>query len=289
MPMEDEPMRVAVYFATTAERRLTEEALSRVLPEKLALFAGVAEGWATAATIDELMCAGMSVDLVDERFPAQIGPRAAAINYDVVDDLKRQARYANIEGGIVVSAAHAEATDPRIHHDEHYDARPAPADALDSDVYFVRIEGPITRRQRRELEALKVSIGAFLPPDRYRTMLTRAQYAKVRKLHFVRQVERYRVEDTVTRELATLCEKLRNADPAQPPPVQAFDCLVHRERDLAKVRALIEATAGMVVVGTSNMRVRFEGPASLPLLAALAALPEVRKLAPYEAPVLVSA
>ena len=38
------------------------------------------------------------------------------------------------------------------------------------------------------------------------------------------------------------------------------------------------------VVETSNLRIRFEAPLSRPLLAALAALPVVRKLAPYEPP-----
>jgi hypothetical protein len=288
--MEDEPLRVAVFFTGPVERRRALGALRQVARDDVGLFSGVAEGWLTPSLVSELVGEGFAVDLLDSRLPQPASPRALAIGLELTDEIKQEASRAAIDprsGTLVVSDQEADALDPRIHQHAGYDATPDPGDVLAPEVYFIHLSAPITRAQRLEFDALGVDIGEFLPPNRYRTFLSQEQYAAVRELPYVEQVTRYRLEDTVTPELADLIRRARRGDPdvgEAEAHRREFECVLHRERDLPKVLDLLEATEDTVPHETSNLRVRFEAPVSVPLLAALAAMPEVRKLTPYEAP-----
>lgn len=283
-------VRVAIFFANEDERHQADSALERVRPEETVEYNGVLEGLLTLELADMLVRDGLAIQLLDPEF--HFGGLSRRVTQGALQDLKQEASYVTLEddSGALRVGAEMAPLDPRIHQLGPYDATPAPEDALPSDVYFIALSGPITRAQRLEFDSFGVDIGAFIPPNLYRTFLDREQYARVLGLPYVEQVSRYGFEEAVTPELLAVVEEAVTGGPAlfgdEEVPMRTFDCLLHRERDLPEVRALIEATEGARVVDTSNLRIRFEGAVNRPLLAALASLPVVRKLSPYEPPAL---
>jgi hypothetical protein len=251
-------IRVAVYFVDDHERAIAEEALG----ETTQPFANVIEGSCDAAGITELVEKG----LVVEALPPVSVPVAA-------DDPVRASAVARLE-------AHTAETG-------------LASDLPTGDFYRIHLRGPITREQRLELEALGVDIAAFEPPGCYRTFLTPEQHDQVEDLDYVAELVPYSVGDKLTPELAELVDEhaygatTLAGDGTEPGPTTLFDCLVHREADLAHIRDLIAGTENVEVVGTSNLRVRFAAPLDLPLLAALVARPEVRQLTVFRPPTLV--
>jgi hypothetical protein len=270
-----ETVRAAVYLGAAHERELAERVLGSLEPDGGDAFSGVFEGSLEPEQVKRLHDAGLVVELIKPpgaEVPEPLGGpvRQLADSAEVIDELKG---HAEIErpGGLT----------------------PSEEEALPEDVYNVRLHGPITREQRLELDGIGVDLAAFEPRFGYRTFLTREQYAAVSKLPYVAEVTRYRFVQSVTPELLdTVTEEgeggegpeLLSGGEEGAPEEQLFDCLLHREEDLAQVRELIEKTPQAEVVDSSNLRVRFSAGAHVPLLASLAAMPEVRKLSPYEAP-----
>jgi hypothetical protein len=290
--MADDQVRAAVFFSNDDERRQAEEAFRRAPPESVEAYSGVIEGWLTPAHVEELIDAGFAVDVIEPETHVAPPPRRLDIPADVAEGLKAATRYARMEGdsnALVIDETETEAIDRRIHVSVDYDPSPAPEDALPSDVYYLSLTGPITREQRLEFDSFGVDIGAFVPPNRYRTFLTPDQYKRVQELPYVTHVVRRPFEDTLTPELIAVASETPGAGPAlmaagEDSSLRTFDLLLHRERDLPEIRHLIEETEGTRVIAESNLRIRFEGPVNRPLLAALAALPQVRKLSVYEPP-----
>lgn len=254
-----EQLRVAVFYDDEDQRKRAEAALGDA-----EVFNGVVEGTATEATLEQLVGEGLVVDAMPEHHeetPEIAEPPVAppAPDPEVVADIKQIAQDAELP-------LKPDPTGERVHH--------------------IRLRGPITEEQRLELDGLGVDITAFEPPDRYRSFLTPEQLEQVRELPYVREVLPYRFEEVMTPELVETIAAASSAGPEAladtGPATQEFDCLMHRERDLPRIRELIEATEGMEVLGESNLRVRFRGPAEVPVLAALAALPEVRRLSTHE-------
>jgi hypothetical protein len=267
--MAAEAVRAAVFFEDEEERKLAEEALA-ARPGEAVVFNGVVEGWATPADLEGLSRRGLVVEALGEHAAPPPVDAAAASGEppaepapQLLADFKEQADLAE---------------------------PPAP---LAEEVYHLDLRGPITQEQRLELDSFGVDITAFEPPDRYRTFLTPEQLEKVKELPYVAEVNRYRFEETVTPELLDAVSRAPEgggasllADPGAP-DVRRFDALLHRSSDLKKICALIEDAQNTEVLDTSNLRVRFEAPAAAAFLAGLAALPEVRKLAPFEPPKLL--
>jgi hypothetical protein len=279
--MADEPLHVAVYYRDDDEHDAAVSAMHESLPVGVEEFSGVVQGWVTPAELEKLVEHGLSVQLADPRTVHDTSLLELVAAPALMEELKRSTLNATFEadGGLAVTEHQAE-YDPRIHAYGEYDAAPDAHAGLEADVYFLRLVAPITEEQRLELfHQHGVDIGAFLPPDRYRTFLDGKQHAVVRRLPYVRDVVRYRFEDTIAPELVALL-----ADAEAKGSSRTFDCVLHRERDLAAVRQTIESTGGADVVGASNLRIRFQAPVDVALLSALASLPAVRKLSPYEAP-----
>jgi hypothetical protein len=252
-------VRVAVYVVDDDQRAAAEAALGDVT-----VFANVVEG-----TVDEHALPGLAdAGLVVERLPdpGPPPPPPWAPDESVVDLLAEEARYGPLP------------TEPG---DEAADL--ASDDRPGDDFFSIQMTGPITQDQRLELDALGVDIAAFEPPSSYRTYLTRDQHARVRALPYVTAIRPYPVEEKLSPELVDVVEE-EAASPEAEPATRAFDCLLHRERDLPAVRDLIEGTGRASVVDTSNLRVRFTAPADLALLGQLACRPEIRKLAVYRPP-----
>jgi serine protease AprX len=265
MAPEAEEFKIAVYVSDDEEGRRAREAL---VPGTEVDYVDIVEGWATREQVERLLADGLVVDLVDRRGkPVETSPAP-----DV-----RAADLAAVE-----AQASLASLDPRL---DGLDARPEPEAALPEDVYNVRLDGPISAVQREALGALGVAISVFEPPDTYRLFLTREQYAAVRKLDWVRDVSRYGLRQTLAPELA---ERIASSETGAELASHGngaggmFDCVLHRADDLQYVRDRIAEADGIDIVEETDSLVRFRAEGATPFLAALAQLPQVRTLAPYE-------
>src|SRR6266508_4708236 len=258
----DESVRVAAFFHDDDQRKEAEKALT-----DSETFASVVEGEATVEDVTKLTEKGVVVEVLPQSVPdPPVAPESKPVISDaVVEDLASQADLP-----------------PRPD-------RPSEEQALDEDVYRIKLRGPITEKQRLEFWDHGVDIFAFEPPDRYRAFLTREQYAQVRELEYVVDVSRYSFENSLSPELVKLFQEeaqprsgLASADGDAEPTT--FEALLHRENDMQKVRPVIEQAEGTHVLGTSNLRIRFTGPADIEFLSRLAAMPYVAKVTPYNPP-----
>jgi hypothetical protein len=287
--MTGDEFRAAVFFTNEHEHRQVLDALAQVQPESVAAFSGVVEGSLTPTLADELLERGLVVQRIETpSLPTSKQPASQNLT-SAIEDLKREAQYVVLQdepGALEIKDKPVDQLDPRIHPLDESAADVPPDKRLPSDVYFIALKGPITEEQRLEFDSFGVDIGAFVPPNLYRTFLTPEQYQRVVGLQYVENVSRVPFESAITPELV---EVLRQEQPPslfadEQPARRTFEALLYRERDRDDFARLLEQTHGTDVVGTSNLRIRFEAPLNRPLLAAIAALPVVRKLAPYEPP-----
>jgi hypothetical protein len=293
--MKGDEFRAAVFFTNEDERRQAKEALAQVQPETVLPFSGVVEGWLTPTLADELLEQGLVVQAI-ETPPLPISEQPADTDLTrAIEDLKQETQYVALQddlGALEVHDSPVGKLDPRIHPLGEYDADVPPDERLPSDVYLIALSGPITEEQRLRFDSFGVDIGAFVPPNLYRTFLTREQYQRVIELPYVKSVARVPFEEVITPELVELLAKQPPATEEPEPslfsdqetPRQTFEAVLYREGDREDLARLLEQTAGTDVIESSNLRIRFEAPLSRPLLAAIAAIPVVRKLAPYEPP-----
>jgi serine protease AprX len=287
--MAAELERVAVYVTSDDEERRAEAALRAADPDAVEVQSGVVEGRLGREAIAELVEAGLLVDPFERR-PSE--PPVPLVRTGVnppgpLRSLKEQARYVAVgEGGLeVADAPQADGGASAVSGAVAGEAalRPEPDAALDQAVYHIHLRGPITEAQRSEFERLGIDLAAFEPPDAYRTFLTREQYAAVRAAPFVSDVIRFRFDETVTPELVEAASAGGAAGERS-----VFDLVLHRIADLDEVSGLLAGTAGVEVLDASYLYIRFAAPPDARLLAGVASLPEVRRLAPY-APVELTA
>jgi hypothetical protein len=280
-------LRVAVYFDSDEAGEQAKQALERTDAE----YSGVVEGQIAREQLAALSDAGIVVQALEAPLEAEYGRPTRDI-----EDFKEEAElvsFAEDDRALVSGVEPAASRDPRLHRYFDSDSTPTPGEAAPEDVYYIKLPGPITQAQRLELDGLGVNIAAFVPGHGYRAFLAREQYQRVLELPYVTGCERYDFGHVVTPELLETIEEVEAddgasllADSPEPAEPLVFDCLVHREEDLVEIRELIDNSSGTTIVGNSNLRVRFEAEPKLPFLAALAALPEVRKLSTFEEPTL---
>jgi len=305
MAAEPKAVRAAVYIDSEKARELAEEALEPLAKDRGGSFSGVAEGWLEPAEVKRLNDAGLVVELLasdepgatpDSEAPVPTGGAAQARSTQLIDDIKQQVSsvgFSEDQSRLELGVAFTE-HDPRIHR--FAVAAPGSSQAPAEDVYNIELRGPITRKQRLEFDELGVDIAAFESGFGYRAFLTREQHAAVQKLPFVAGLNRYSFEQALTPELLDVVSQDGGSggeakrpglmsDAAQgEAQQQIFDCVLHREEDLPKIRELIDRSPETTIIGSSNLRVRFSADVHVPFIAALASLPEVRKLTPYKAP-----
>ncbi len=252
--MAEAPLHAAVYVTSSEERRLAED----VLRGEQAAYDGVVEGWLDADGVRALAERGIVVDPIE--------PNGSG---DALPPLERQ--------------AHVDADDPRLSgfRDAARVLRPEPEEAPDVAFYHIRLEGPITEEQRTAFVRFGIDLAAFEPPDAYRTRLTREQLAQVHATPGVREVERYRVEETLTPRLVEELEESPNER-------RTFDLVLHRIADSDALSAQLRELAGVEVRESSYLFIRFDAPLDRELVATIARLPGVRRLDLYEPPSLLT-
>lgn len=286
-----EALRIAVFYDDAEQLDRAKSALTEA-----EVFEGVVEGYAAPDTLADLVDEGLVVDALPEHHEevpeiAEPPPGPPPPEPSLVADLKQLAQQVELSGDdasrrlVLLDEGDEAAGDARIHPvvaAEAIEQEEGPAER----VHYLCLRGPITQEQRLELDSFGVDIAAFEPPDRYRTFLTHEQRERASRLPYVRAIEPYRYEQVLT---PALVDTMKEAEPGGPELLSdsgpesgvEFDCVMHRERDLPRVKALIENTEGLTVIGESNLRIRFRGPPAVPVLAAIAALPEVRRLGPH--------
>jgi len=146
------------------------------------------------------------------------------------------------------------------------------------DAYELLLDVPMGAQERARLEKAGVKIVGFVPPSTYRTLLTPAQVADVRVLPFVRQIRRYGLDQTVPPD--TL-DRITGSDGSD---TDEFDCLLHRPSDLEFLRSFVERADGLDVVDAGYDALRLSAPPNSRSLAAIAALPQVRRVLLYRPP-----
>jgi serine protease AprX len=244
------PLHAAVYVTTDEERRLAEDVLRR----EQATYDGVIEGWLDADGVRTLAERGIVVDPIE--------PNGSASS-DALPHLERQ--------------AHVDADDPRLGGfiDARRVLRPDPDEAPEAAFYHIRLDGPITEQQRDAFVGFGIDLAAFEPPDAYRTRLTREQLASVLATPGVRDVERYRLEETLTPRLVEQLEE-------RPGERRAFDLVLHRIADRDALSARLRELPGVEVRESSYLFIRFDAPLDRELVATIACIPGVRRLDLYE-------
>ena len=187
---------------------------------------------------------------------------------------------------------------------EVFPIAPSPAPEPLEDVYEVKLAGPMRPEWQDALKEKGLETCSFAPPNAYRMFLTDSQVQVARSLPFVTGVERYSLQQTVTPDLLQALESAEQAGgttepdatravPAElmssteptpaPAPPQIFEVVCHRPRDLQKVINIIVEEGGEIL-DHSDDTVRFKASVDSSLLAALADLSEVKKIAPYQPP-----
>lgn len=294
-------VEVEVRYGNQTEKERARAALAAVRPDDVRVLAGTVEGWADANAVMELLDGGLDFTRLghpaaerDEPLEGLSATGAPEPGSDELDELRRQTRFVARRGdgfALLEEEVRDDALDPTIHDVGPRKVQPDPEEALDAAVYHIRLGSPPTEEQTKTLESLGISLAAWEPRVcSYRTFLTRDQYVTVRDLPFVKSVERFRLEETVTRELLDSVSgdsaTLLSAEDG--PPTETYDCVLHRIADRESTDALIRSFPGVEVLESSYLYIRFRAPADARILAAIAKLPEVRRLTVYEPPELMS-
>lgn len=162
---------------------------------------------------------------------------------------------------------------------------PEPDLAADGDMYNVTVREPLQASDRSALEAIGSGVASVEPPNVFRMFLLPAELARVKALPFVNDATPYTLEETVTPDLMDLVPAGGARGSGKE---ETFDVLLHRGRDHDRVVAAVQAAGGRIVNADARHMIRISIPMDVAVLGALAQLPQVRKITPFQAPTLFS-
>jgi subtilisin family serine protease len=191
-----------------------------------------------------------------------------------------------VEGGLLGVAPEMAASDIVPTSEE---SAPAP------QAYRVTLTGPMSGRWREELKEHGLEISGYRR-GAYEMVLDPQQLETVRALPWVKEVRPYELVDSVsTGLLLHLQEKQQEIQEGvailsaeAEPERETFDAVVHRERDLPRVREVLQRSADAEVVEESRFAIRFRTTVDSPTIALVANLPEVRTVVSSRRPELFS-
>lgn len=318
--MSDERFPVEIFFGDDDEYERAQEVLADIDSEEVIAYDGVVEGTADISAVEYLANCGLHVDfpegipsaeaeLASDTDSASLFPSAMPTDTGDIEALRAfraRAAYADVEEepsglsfgtpGARVPAAMNMLRSPRkeVKHlldgiDTEGLAReprdlPDESEMLDHDVYRMRLSGKMRPQWREALAKEDIDVCQQEQPDLCDVFLTKEQVASARGLPFVRAIKRYGLTDTVTPQMLKVLRDQMVDKPTAPAARRTFDVVLHRSKDLDQVISLIESVAGKSVMDAAHSLIRVELETESPLLAALANLPFVRTISPYEAP-----
>ena len=159
---------------------------------------------------------------------------------------------------------------------------------LPYDAYLVRLAGALTAQRRGTLANLNVELKNRRPLDTYTALLNGDQLSNLKALDFVQAVKRYSLADTLTtsfqERLAAAAQTVDGKVTFQDQEPLTFEVTLHSESHLYKVTSLIQASTGEKILEASGCHFWFTVKLGSPVLSALANLPEIAQISPYEAP-----
>ena len=276
--------RVVAAYCDNEEERAAARSVLRDAVE----YEGVIEGLADAGAIEELRKHRIMVAYAEPRAtPAVADPlgrpskRTDPDLQERLRELKQQITTAAasdeesvFEGGLLGVAPEMAAPD----------IVPAGGDAPQGpEAYRVKLAGPMRPDWRDELKKHDLEISGYRR-GAYEMLLDSQELETVRALPWVRDVQPYELVDSVsTGLLMRLQEKQEEiqegvsilADAAGPEP-ETFDAVVHRERDLPRVRDVLQSSGDAEIVEESRFAIRFRTLIDSPTVALVASLPQVR-------------
>ena len=156
-----------------------------------------------------------------------------------------------------------------------------------TDRYIIQFKGPLRDRDRDQVEALGIKLGAYVPDFAYKAALTDAQETAVKQLGCVCRVEEFDVPRTLRRrKLAAPRKKDALAGPAKEPEKCMFHVRCHDAGDLKELAGLLEKDKRVTKVETGKRRLRFgtTSDVSESLERDIANLPQVSVVEPFRYP-----
>jgi serine protease AprX len=323
--MSDSRFPVAIYYSNDDERERSKELLENIQSDELVEYDGVWEGTADITAVEHLAKSGLLVyfpegvprdeaELSALESSSQLYPvslpadkvdvealrafRARAAYVDVPDDAVPGGDEAKLKAVFGMPRLLIIRSEPRTEFNPLLDGidtdgleqaprkLPEQDELLPQDVYRIRFAGKVQQRWRDQMTKENIHVCQYEQPDLCDVFLTPEQLAAVREMPFVREVKRYGLMQTVTPKLLQLVrDQLASERPTL--AVRLFDVALHRAEDLDHLRSLIESTKGVAVRDAAPAFIRIEVDANSPLLSALANLPHVRSISPYEPPSLM--
>jgi serine protease AprX len=293
--------RVVSAYCETEEERTAARSVLRDAVE----YEGVIEGVADASALEELKRRRIMVAYAEPREtpPAEdpLGRPSKRTDPDLQEclrDLKAQIAAVRaapqaaeeestyVEGGLLSAA-------------DDISELPEPAGsasaAEEPQAYRVQLKGPIRAEWREELARHGLEIAGYRR-GAYELMLDTQQLATVSALPWVKEVRPYELVDSVsTGLLVRMQENQQNIEEGVAilsadgePQLEIFDAVVRRERDLPRVREVLQSSGDAEVVEESRFAVRFRTTVDSPTVALVANLPEVRTVVHSQRPALYS-
>jgi hypothetical protein len=317
---------VEIYYSDDDERNRAKKLLDDIGSDEVIEYDGVVEGTADIDAVEYLGKCGLHVyfpegipseeaELSSESSPDSLFPKSPytdARDLDVLRKFSARATYIDLDSDaldvmpksygcptVKMRESPREDVNPLLDGIDTDGLERAPRNLPDEeemmpeDAYRILLSGKMRSQWRKNLAEEGINILQQEQLDLYDVFLTKEQLTTVQKLPFVRAVKRYGLKETVTPHmLKILRDQLKEQedfameeDFSTAP--RTFDVILHRYEDLDQVKALIESSMSAKILDASRTLIRIEADTDSPLLAALANLPYVRSISPYEPPALM--
>jgi serine protease AprX len=151
------------------------------------------------------------------------------------------------------------------------------------DFYKIRLLGPLVDQWRQQLEAIGVQLIERDRHGRYKARLNNQQVAAVKALGFVESANWIAPKASVPLQVTQSISAGPGQVPPSPVKMLTFDARLNLPEDRDKVVKWLQ-DHNVTISGASGRKIRFFALENAPVLAELALLPEIDKIAEYIEP-----
>jgi len=286
---------VSAYCETEEERTAARSVLRDAVE-----YEGVVEGLADENALDELKRRRIMIAYAEPREAQAIDDPLGRPSKRTDPDL--QERLHELKQQIeTVKAAAADEESTFVEGgllsggEEAIVAASAEAEVIPQQAYRVHFKGPMRAQWREELEKHGLEISGYRR-GAYEMLLDPQQLETMRAMPWVKDIRPYELVDSIsTGLLLRLQEKQQSIEEGiailsaeAVPERETFDAIVHRERDLPRVREVLQRSGDVEIVEESRLAIRFRSAVDSPAVALIANLPEVRNVVLTQRPELFS-
>ena len=240
-----------------------EAGLARSLMQATTTTDSFVVGTTDQAGLDQMRTKGLTVQPADAGGPAAALPETPGLGAATFHGMRRASLFASRNFTI-----------PELDT----------VDLTKPNVYLVQIPGPLLEDYRGRLKAAGAELMETFGGSYYSAFLTYAQKAAVERLPFVTQVLLYDARQTApgaVTDLPALGGMAASPDAGR--RMFTYDVRLHRGEDLGTVRAWLEQR-GVAVAGAEDRKIRLYCLEDSPVLAEIAARPEVQSFEEFVPP-----